>query len=218
MKNTTKVLIIAMVAMLTSCLSTLDITGAWSEKGKTNLSNKKVLVIARVYDKTARIELEDKMAKELKANGIKAEASFTKFPSFKAGKLTEEKKKEVLKYIELEGYEAIVITSLKNIIKDEHTTKTGGYYAGGNYYRSYYDGFYSYYRYDQGIYVPAEYHTTVSKKYMLETAGYNLTLAKNKQLFTVISSKITDPNDLNKITQKYAQEVVDRILKDNTND
>jgi hypothetical protein len=220
MKNIVKsIVLIAVLVLVSSCSPSLNVLNSWTEKGDNNLSGKNVLVITKVKDKTARIESEEAITSQLSASNIKAKSSFKIFSMLDPNrKLNKEEVEDAVKKIKEKGYNAIVLTTLKDYDETRHTEQSGGYYAGGSYYGSHYRGFGSYYgrvysSYDRGVYVPSETKTFVSKKYILETVTYDLDLPKDKELISVTTIEVEDPEDLESITKQYAKAVVSRILK-----
>ena len=220
MKNILKsVILLVALTLISSCSSTLTVLNSWTEKGDNILSGKNVLVITKVKDNGTRIQSEESITKQLLASNIKAKSSFKMFSMLEPNKkLNKEEIESAVKKIKEKGYNAIVLTTLKDFSKSQHTEQSGGYYAGGNYYGNHYGGFGSYYgrvysSYDRGVYVPSESKTYTSKKYTLETVTYDLDLPENKELISVITIQIEDPEDIEKVAKKYAKTVVGKINK-----
>jgi len=202
--------------LLTSC-SSLNVVGSWS-KSENLLNNKNVLVITKTTDKLIRIDSENQIREQFSEQNVTATASYEKFPAIIPNKKqTQDQIDLIVKTIKSEGFNAVVLTTLKDYDETTYTSQSGGYYAGGSYYDPFYGGFSSYYGnvysyYDQGMYVPEETTTQTSKKYTLETVTYDLDLPKEKQLISVVSVEIEDPSNLQRITKKYAEKVVSKIL------
>ncbi len=208
------------LTLMSSCYSSLKVLNSWTESENNDLSRKNVLVIAKTSNNSVRIETEEAITKQLAASNIKATSSFDLFSMLDPDrKLSKEEVEDFEKKIKNKGFNAIVLTTLKDYDETQHTEESGGYYAGGNYYGGYYGGFNSYYGtiypiyFDSGVYVPSETNTYISKKYVLETVTYNLDLPKNKELISVTTVQVEDPANLSSITKKYAKAVVSRILK-----
>jgi len=218
MKNMKKILTLAIILVLSSC-SGIKVTDAWKADNLNSLKGKKILVIARSDDMVTRQRFEQEIAGKLRAEGIDATESYTKFPAMKHNKKkTEAEIAQFVQIIKNEGFSGVVLTVLKDKTKEIVTSETGGYTAGGYYpshYGGYYGGFggyygrvYSPYGYGYGgAYVPSETRTYTSETYILETVVYNLELPKGKQLLSVISVDVTDPKSASKLAPKYAASV-----------
>jgi hypothetical protein len=213
-----KILTLAIILVLSSC-SGIKVTDAWKADNLNTLKGKKILVIARSDDMVSRQRFEQEIANKLRADGVDATESYTKFPSMKHNqKRSEEEIGQVVQIIKNEGFTGVVLTVLKDKSKEIVTSETGGYMSGGyypSYYGGYYGGFggyygrvYSPYGYGYGgAYVPSETRTYTSETYILETVVYNLDLPKGKQLLSVVSVDVTDPKSASKIAPKYAEVV-----------
>ena len=213
-----KILTLAIILVLSSC-SGIKVTDAWKADNLNTLKGKKILVIARSDDMVSRQRFEQEIANKLRASGVDATESYTKFPSMKHNqKRSETEIDQVVQIIKNEGFVGVVLTVLKDKSKEIVTSETGGYTAGGyypSYYGGYYGGFggyygrvYSPYGYGYGgAYVPSETRTYTSETYVLETVVYNLDLPKGKQLLSVVSVDVTDPKSASKIAPKYAEAV-----------
>lgn len=216
-----KILTLAIILVLASC-SGVKVTDSWKADNLNSLKGKKILVISRSDDMITRQRFEQEIAEKLRAEGIDATESYTKFPSMKHNqKRSEEEVGQVVQIIKNEGFTGVVLTVLKDKNKEIVTSETGGYTSGGygGYgmgYGNYYGGFggyygrsYSPYGYGYGgSYVPSETRTYTSETYVLETVVYNLDLPKGKQLLGVISVDVTDPKSASKVAPQYAKSVV----------
>jgi len=218
--NYTTTLIITV--LLASCGSAVKVTNAWSnKKNPSNLQDKKVLVIARVKNSNpARVEFEEQIKDKLMTSNIDAKVSYHKLLVVEPKrKLSDEEMQKIGSDIKEKGFDVVILTTLKDYKETVKERHSGGYYAGGSYYRggSYYGGFNTYYRhnyyYDSGVYVPEKTTTQVSKKYILETVTYDLGLPKGEQLISILTSTIEDPDNLEKIAEKYAKNVTQYLLK-----
>lgn len=216
MKKSIYLILSLVVLMIVSACSTVKVLDHWKADGDRNIQKNNILVIARTENTQARIAFENEIVSQLSAKGMKATASFTKFPKFNPDeKMTEDRKKLIKTMIESEGFDAVVITVLKDYQESLETTTTGGYYAGGtygSYYGGYYGGFYNYYHNpyaysSYGAYVPSSTSTYVSKTYIVETSAYNLKLDEKDQLVAVVTSKVEDPSSVSKTAKDYVSAI-----------
>ncbi|NQY06285.1 MAG: hypothetical protein HRT68_08905, partial [Flavobacteriaceae bacterium] len=120
--------------------------------------------------------------------------------------------KKILKH---EGFNAVVLTVMKDYREEIRLDKQGGYYAGGSfygYYPSYYGGFYPYFYnpmsfHTPGNYLEESYTVSTSKIYILETTIYNLEEAGEQQLVAVITSQIDNPQTASDAAKDYVKEI-----------
>jgi hypothetical protein len=156
----------------------------------------------------------------MKSNGYQATASYSKFGEMKPNEPELESDKEKFKKIlELEGFNAVILTVMKDYQEETRLEKEGGYYTGGNYYGyypRYYSGFYPYYYnpisyHSMGNYVEETYTTSVSKLYILETTIYNLDESEENQLVAVITSKIDNPETASGAAKGYVKEISKKL-------
>jgi len=220
MRKKIKVITFLTVILLTySCSPSLKTLNSWTQENGNNLYNKNVLVITRIKNNVARIESERAIKKELLNLKINAEESSSQFSILDPSKkLSEEEIQNAVKKIKEKGFDAIILTTLKDYDETIYTEESGGYYAGGRYYGAYISGFESYYGsmnsiYDGGVYVPSEIKTTISKKYVMETVAYDLNLPKDKALISITTVEIEDPNDIKRISKEYAKKIIQKTLK-----
>lgn len=211
-----------LVAVLFYQCSSVKVLDAWRGDPESidKFTKKNVLVYARTADNSARIAFEEAISNEIRKDGIKVTESFKKFPKIHMNReMTPEREKMINSILDSEGYNGIVITTVKD---KEQTTRTenSGVYVGASYgmgYPGYYGGFNSYWRtpyaygpyYNSfGGYIPTGSTTTTSTTYVLETVAYNLDEPEENQLVFVVTSSIDDPKDAYKTAEKYVQKIV----------
>ncbi|MBP93469.1 MAG: hypothetical protein CMC55_05065 [Flavobacteriaceae bacterium] len=216
MKNSLKLTAILLMVITSSC-SGIKVLDAWKSDSAANITDNNILVISRTDNKQARIAFEQEIAKQLRAEGMKATESFKEMPNFNHDeKLTEAQQKNFKEFLENEGYNAVIVTVVKDYQERTQTTQDGGYYAGASYmpayYPGYYGGFYGYYgnpfSYSTyGSYVPMTSTTQVVKTYIVETVAYDLTQENGKQLAAVVTTKIDDPQNVTKNAVEYTEKI-----------
>ena len=150
------------------------------------------------------------------AKGYKATPSFSKFGDMKPNAQPTEGSQERLKQLlKTEGFDAVVLTVMKDYQEETRIEKDGGYYAGGNYYGyypRYYGAFYGYYAHPMsmttlGNYVPETTTTRTSILYILETTVYDLNASGEEQLKAVVTSKLDNPKSASKIASEYVKKI-----------
>ncbi len=225
MKNFTKTSLLFFITIIFYNCSSTKVLDAWkAEKSVVDtFKSKNILVIARTANNQARIAFENEIAGKLRLKGMKATESFKKAPKIHSEKeMTEERMELIKSLMKSEGFNAVVLTVIKD--KQETTrTSTDGVYVGGSYltaYPGYYGGFYNYYSqpyaygsyYDSfGGYIPTETTTYIEKKYVLETVAYNLDEPSESQLVAVITTSLEDPKESHKTAEKYVAEIMKHL-------
>lgn len=221
MKKINYPLLLIFILILESC-SSVKVLDAWRGEPESieKFKQKSVLVYARTADSSARIAFEEAIANEIRKDGIEVTESFKKFPKIHMNKeMTPEREQMIMSILDSEGYNGIVLTTVKD--KEQTTrTETSGVYMGASYgafYPGYYGGFHSYWRspyaygpyYNSfGGYIPTGSTTSTSTTYILETVAYNLDEPEENQLVFVVTSSIDDPNNAYKAAEKYVQKIV----------
>lgn len=216
MKKSAYLILSFTLILLSSGCSSVKVLNSWKADNADSIKDNNFIVIARTANTQARIAFENEIVKQLSERGMNATASFTKFPTLNPDKeVSEERKSEIISTLENEGFNAVVLTVVKDVQELTETTKDGGYYAGGNYYGfypRYYGGFNGYYHNPMsystlGNYVPASYTTTTSHNYILETVIYNLDETDEKQLVAVVTSKLEEPQNAGDAAKQYVKAI-----------
>ena len=212
-------LLLLVSAIFYSC-SSVKVLDAWRGEPESieKFKTKNVLVFTRTADGSARIAFEEAIANEIRKDGIKVTESFKKFPKVHMNReMTKEREEMISSILDSEGYNGIVITTVKD---KEQTTRTEntGVYVGASYgYPGYYGGFYNYYRHPYaygpyysgfGGYIPTGSTTRTSTTYVLETVAYNLDEPEENQLVFVVTTSIDDPSNAYKTAEKYVAKIV----------
>ncbi|MDN3723547.1 hypothetical protein QRD02_04075 [Aequorivita sp. SDUM287046] len=216
MKKITSIIIAVALPLFIIGCSSVKVLSSWKTENIEQAKENNFIVIARTANKQARIAFENEIVKQMTEKGLKATASFTKFPDLNPDqKVTEESRGEIIAILESEGFNGVVLTVVKKVEDLTKTTKDGGYYAGENYseyYPVYYGGFTDYYHnpmsyVSTGNYVPETYTTSTAHNYVLETLIYNLENTGEKQLIAVVTSKIEEPQKASEAAEQYVKAI-----------
>lgn len=210
-------LIFSLTVLLTlnSC-SSVKVLNSWKADNISAIKDNNLLVIARTDNLSARTAFENEIVKQLSDRGIKATASFTKFPKLNPDEKIDESKQEMIKaMLKKDGFNGVVLTVIKEVEEISETTIEGGNYAGGNYYGyypRYYGGFYGYYRNPMsystyGNYEQQTMSTRTSKNFVLETVIYDLEATDEEQLVGVVTSKIIEPQSASSAAKHYVSAI-----------
>lgn len=219
MKPTVWILILTFFTFSCSSTKVLD---AWkAEPSVVDLFKKKnVLVIARTANDNARYAFEIEIADVLRERGIKATESYIKAPKIYPHKeMSEERLALIKSLMKSEGFNAVVLTVIKDQRETTRTTSNGIYLGASyvSYYPGYYGGFYNYYSYPYaygsyydsfGGYIPMSSSKSVETNYVLETVAYNLDEPSENQLVAVVTTHLDNPKDAYKTAEKYVDLMV----------
>ena len=216
MKNVNSIIItIIFTSFMVGC-SSVKVLDSWKSDSISNIRDNNFLIVARANNPQARIAFENEIVAQIESNGYDATASFAKFGNMKPNEPKSEDEQEKLKEIlKSEGFNAVILTVMKDYQEETRIQKEGGYYAGGNYYGyypRYYGGFYRYYYnpvslHTMGVYVDERITTSTSKLYVLETTIYNLEQSSEDQLVAVVTSQINNPQTASGAAKEYVKKI-----------
>ncbi|MCO4822538.1 MAG: hypothetical protein KC469_10755 [Flavobacteriaceae bacterium] len=214
---------LALIMVVLSSCSSVKVLSTWTADDTSDFRDNNILVIARTDDTQARTALEQEISKMMRADGMSVTESYKKFPRLNPDnkERSQDDIDEAISIIKNEGFDGIVLTVLKDTQTSTQTTSDGGYYSGatwGGYYPRYYGGFNSYYYHPTsystyGTYSPTTYSTSTTTKYILETVCYDLTKTGEGQLAAVITTEVTDPKDMRKVSEEFVAKVSKALEK-----
>ncbi|MDX5584925.1 MAG: hypothetical protein QNK20_08310 [Aureibaculum sp.] len=216
MKKTIYTILSLTAILIFNACGSVKVLDTWKGDNVNSINDKNILVIARTANNQARIAFEDEIVRQLTSTGKKATASFTKFPTLNPDEeVTEEKQDMILTILKNEGFNAVVLTVIKDYQEKSETVTEGGYNTGVGYvgyYPTYYRGFHGYYHHPHsystyGSYVPSTTTTYNTKTYVLESVAYNLDEPEGKQLVAVVTSEIVDPSNVTKVAEEYVKAI-----------
>lgn len=217
MKNSSFTFVLMILLILTSACSTIKVLDAWKSEDIESVKPQNILVIARTTHQPSRVAFEQGMVKELIKKGLKGTASYKIFSDLEPNKkLSQEEIESIKEKFRLEGFDAVILSIVKDVKEISETTIDGGYEAGASlssYYDMSYLGFYGYYASPgsyasyEGVDVAETMTTRTNKIYVLETSVHNLELPLKKQLVAVVTSKIDQPENITALADEYAKAV-----------
>ena len=214
--------IVLIVLALSSCKS-FKVLYNWSAEDKESVAEKKILVVARTANPEIRKAFEQEITKTLKSQGMNATASYVLFPDYDPEKKrTEEERGVIKKILDDNGYNAVVMTVLKDYQEDTRSAVPGGYEASVNY--GYIDaptylgwGFYTYFYHPlaystEDVYVkPTDEFTITSKLYVLDSIAFNLDLPEKEQMVGLFRASIENPDSAGSTARSYAKAIAKTI-------
>ena len=219
MKTINKILgLVTMSIFLVSCSSTVKVADSWKDVKTSEIKNKNILVVSKTNNEAARVRFEMDMVEALNDKGYQAIQSFIKFPGIKpTNKIEEGQVKKVIDKLKKSGVDVVIMTVLQDVKEYTTTTTTGSTYQVSSfptyYRRGYYRGFHRYYH---RIYIdsdPISAITSKGKKYILETVVYDLTQPDEKELLSVITTEIENPETLGTTSEDFAKKIVRELTK-----
>ncbi|WP_271764782.1 hypothetical protein [Aquimarina algiphila] len=203
----------AIVLILFSSCSSVKITDSWKNLEVPDIKNKKVMVVSKTDDQTARVRFENDLVENLNKKGYQSVESYVIFPKSSPTKeLSESETLEIKETLKNKDIDVVIVTVLKHceeytkMISNNNSFLYPSYYGLG-----YYRGFYGYYG---TIYMDSEPVTVITenaKKYILETVVYDLTQPKEKQLLSVITTEIDNPKTLGVVSIDFSKKVVKEL-------
>ena len=196
------------LALLFSCASSTEITGAWRNP-KSGKDVNSILVTALTSRANARQTVETDLADELQNQGVKTIKSFDIMPpTFTEAK--EPDKEALLEKIKGTDVDAILTVALINKETESRyvpgsvgyapITRFGYYGRFGGYYTTLFPSMYS-----PGYYAE-------DKTYFIETNLYD---AKTEELLWSAQSQTYNPGGLAIFSREFAVQVVERMRRDN---
>jgi hypothetical protein len=217
MKNIFNLNALFLVAIFLNGCSSIKVLDAWKSSEIHSIKEQNVLVIARTQNDDARRAFERDLADQLINRGINAVPSFSKFPPLlKSEEMTEEHMQIIKEILDNEGFDAVVLTSIKDV-RERTVTSGGSYYYFNDpwsfYYPSYFGSFSGYYYQPYYVYNFRTPSTYTSKTFYLESVAYNLKAAEGEQLLAVVTTSIKDPKEAYKISEKLSEEILKALEK-----
>lgn len=203
-------------AMLLSSCSNIKVLASWKADNASDIRDNNLLVIARTANNEARVAFENEIAEALRLKGMKATPSLEVLPEnidlFK--KPTEEGKAAFRDFLESQGFDGIILSSVKSKEETSKAYTDGGYYAGASvpFYPQFYTGFYTYYYHpmsyaSSGVYVEPSLTTYSYQSYVLETVAYDFTKNEGDRLVAVVTSVIDNPQDMSRNAEMYTKKI-----------
>jgi hypothetical protein len=191
------------ILLLSACSSTRFVD-SWKNPGITSFEPKKMLVVGITDNLTARKIFEEKLKNAFVLRNIYAvESTDVIDDTFTNAKKSEQEIDKMIKKIATQGFDTVVITSVKGV--DERVNYQTEYYPTIGYRWSRFGRYYYWY---QDIYYRPQYYDSY-KVYNVETAIYNINEDDTKSLVWVGALNLVDPQTITSTINEY----VDKIIK-----
>lgn len=195
------------ILLLSACSSTRFVD-SWKNREITSFEPKKMLVVGMTDNLTARKIFEEKLKNAFILRNIYAvESTNVIDDKFTASKKSEKEIDEMIQKIADEGFDTVVITSIKGV--EEHTSYPSNYYTVG--YR--WSRFGRYYYWYQDIYYTPQYYESY-KVYNVETVIYNINEDDSKSLVWVGALNLVDPQTITSTVNDYVTRIIKQLERE----
>lgn len=213
------------VLLLFSSCSRVKVLSTWKSDDRPGVKDKNILVVARTANQEVRYAFENAITDELVANGLNATPSYKQFPLLLPDeKMSEDRNEEIRELLENAGYNAVVLSVLKDYEEITRSMVAEGYEASVNY--GYIDaptymgwGFYVYFIHPlaystEDVYVEETGEDMITSRiFVLETAAFNLDQPEKEQLVTVVRAQVENPQGAAATAVDYAKSIVKGVKK-----
>lgn len=195
--------------LLSACSSTRFVD-SWKNQEITSFEPKKVLVVGITDNLTARKIFEEKLKNAFILRNIYAVESMAVLDDgFTNTKKSEEEINEMIKKIAEDGFDTVVITSVKGV--DERVSYHTEYYPTIGYRWSRFGRYYYWY---QDIYYRPDYYDSY-KVYNVETVIYNINEDDTKSLVWVGALNLVDPHSITSAVNDYVEKIIKQLEREN---
>ncbi len=211
-------LFVVLVSLFFSSCSTMKLSDSYKSDGFETIRNQKILIVSRTPLDDVRKDYELAIAKQLQSKGMNAVASHVAFPSLeRIDNKTAERIAEVVSMFRAEGFDIVLLTSLKDVQEQEILRRAGGYNSLPQYYsnkyitlRGYYDDVHAPPKLPPREQDPVTY-VEKSTTFVLEAVTYNLALEEEKRLLSVTTAEVTDPDSGKGVRTAFAKLIAEEL-------
>jgi hypothetical protein len=195
--------------LLSACSSTRFVD-SWKNKEITSFEPKKVLVVGITDNLTARKLFEERLKNAFILRNIYAiESTDVLDNGFTASKKSEEEIDKMIQKIADEGFDTVIITSVKGV--EEKENYSAYYYYPNIGYR--WSRFGNYYYWYQDIYYTPNYYENY-KVYHVETVIYNINEDGTKSLVWVGALNLVDPQTITSTVNDYVEKIIKQLERE----
>ncbi|MCW5515694.1 hypothetical protein [Muriicola sp. Z0-33] len=205
-------------AMILSGCSSTKLANSYKPDNIGSVGDKKIIVVSRTPQDDVRKGYERAISKELRAVGFNATASHLVFPDLKplTNKTVERIAQTISKFRD-EGYDILLLTSLKDVNEQDILRSEEGFGSLSDYYGNKYVTLKGYY---DDVHAPPKLSPLetelepITKKevtFILEAVTYNLSLPVEQRLLSVVTTEITNPNSASSVKKGFAKAIAKEI-------
>ncbi len=201
---------IILISLFTfSACSTTHFVDSWKNPEITVFNPEKVMVVGITDNLTARTIFEEELTRAFKNRVINtAESTSILNENFTSSKKSEKEIDKMIQYISQQGFDAIVITSVKGVEKRRN------YYNNYNTFGWRWSKFGSYYYWYQDIYFTPNYYDEY-KVYHVETSIYNINKDDSKSLVWVGALDLINPKTITGTINDYVTRIIKQLEHEN---
>jgi len=207
--NVMKRIVLLIGMLLLSACSSTRFVDSWKNQEIKSFEPKKMLVVGITDNLTARKIFEEKLKNAFILRNIYAVESMAVLDDgFTSSKKSEEEIDEMVRKIAEQGFDTVVITSIKGVddrvnYQTEYNPKIG--------YR--WSRFGRYYYWYQDIYYTPKYYESY-KVYNVETVIYIINENDTKSLVWVGSLNIVDPQTISSTVNDYVDKIIKQLVNE----
>lgn len=203
-----RIVLFAGILLLSACTSTRFVD-SWKNPAIISLESKKMLVVGITDNLTARKIFEEQLKNAFILRDIYAVESMAVLDNdFTGSKKNEEEIDKMIKQIADDGFDTVVITSIKGV--DERINYETYYYPSIGYRWSRFGRYYYWY---QDIYYTPRYYDYY-KVYHVETVIYNINQDDTKSLVWVGAMNLVDPQTINATVNDYVNSIIKQLERE----
>ena len=195
--------------LLVSACSSTRLVDSWKNPELVSFEPKKMLVVGITDNLTARKIFEEKLKNAFILRNIYAVESMAILnDGFTGSKKSEEEIDKMVKKIADQGFDTVVITSVKGV--DERVDYSTYYYPTIGYRWSRFGRYYYWY---QDIYYRPQYYDSY-KVYNVETVIYNINADDTKSLVWVGALNLVDPQSITSTVNEYVNKIIKQLERE----
>ncbi|WP_394970982.1 hypothetical protein [uncultured Croceitalea sp.] len=198
--------------------SSMQHANSYKSESFDSIKNQNILVISRTPQESVRKSYEREISKQLRARGLNAAPSHLIFPDLQPlTNKTVERLAQTIAMFRNEGFEVILITSLKDVKEQEVLRNEEGFGSLLEYYGNKYvtlKGYYDDVNAPPKIYpLEMDYEPLPQKvvTFILEAVTYNLGLPDEQRLLSVVTTEFTNPKSASSIKKGFAKLLAEEL-------
>ncbi|WP_165395266.1 hypothetical protein [Flagellimonas allohymeniacidonis] len=177
-------------------------------------------MVSRTPQEDIRKSYENEISRKLRSKGFNATASHLVFPNLKPLRnKTVERIAETIAMFKDEGFDILLLTSLRGVEEQEVLRRQEGYGSLLDYYGNKYITLKGYY---DDVNAPPKLEplnkelqpvTQKTVTFILEAVTYNLSLPEEQRLLSVVTTEITNPSTASSVKKGFAKIISEQLAQ-----
>ncbi|TAI47315.1 hypothetical protein EW142_11585 [Flagellimonas allohymeniacidonis] len=214
-----RVLIFLLGSLILSCTST-KLSNSYKSDNFESIQDKNIIVVSRTPQEDIRKSYENEISRKLRSKGFNATASHLVFPNLKPLRnKTVERIAETIAMFKDEGFDILLLTSLRGVEEQEVLRRQEGYGSLLDYYGNKYITLKGYY---DDVNAPPKLEplnkelqpvTQKTVTFILEAVTYNLSLPEEQRLLSVVTTEITNPSTASSVKKGFAKIISEQLAQ-----